>query len=326
MTDRLDTILAYDIYPDGAARAVTEVWPRPDPADGATWRWLHCDRSSPSFARWSDEHLPPPVRTALLLAETRPQGDLVADGLLVVLRGMNLNPGQEEEDMVAIRLWVGQRLVVSTRLRRIFALDTLRAEFEAGRGLPTPGALLARLADLLTAPIEETAGELEDQTDEMEEALFAAHSGQSAKDEIGLAPLARSVLKIRRHMAPQRDALTRIAGTDTPVTSAAERYELRAAAVRTTRVVEELDGIRDRLTSLRAHIDSIHAARIGRNGYVLSIVASVFLPLGFLTGLFGVNLGGIPGSGSPEGFFYLTGALVLIGAAVWAALRWMRWF
>jgi zinc transporter len=326
MTDTLDTILAFDIYPDGSARAVTEPWPRPEPATGESWRWLHCDRSAPSFARWSVDHLPPPVRSALLLAETRPQGDLVADGLLVVLRGMNLNPGQDEEDMVAIRLWVGQRLVVSTRLRRIFALDTLRAEFEAGRGLPSPGTFLARLADLLTVPIEETAGALEDSTDEMEEVLFGAHSDHATKDEIGLAPLARSVLKIRRHMAPQRDALNRIAATETAVTTAAERYELRAAAVRTTRVVEELDGIRDRLTSLRAHIDSIHAARIGRNGYVLSIVASVFLPLGFLTGLFGVNLGGIPGSGSPEGFFYLTGALALIGGAVWALLRWRRWF
>jgi zinc transporter len=78
--------------------------------------------------------------------------------------------------------------------------------------------------------------------------------------------------------------------------------------------------------SLRAHVDSIHAARIGRNGYVLSVVAAIFLPLGFLTGLFGVNLGGIPGSSSPTGFFLLSVALVLIGIALWAVLRWRRWF
>jgi zinc transporter len=326
MTAALDPILAFDIYADGTARAVDELRPRAEPAEGAIWRWLHCDRSSPSFARWSAEHLPAPVRAALLLAETRPQGDLMAEGLLVVLRGMNLNPGEDEEDMVAIRLWVGQRLVVSTRLRRIFALDTLRAGFEAGHGLPTPGALLARLADRLTAPIEETAGELEDKTDALEEALFEPDSDHLRDSETGLSRLARSVLKIRRHMAPQRDALHRIAGYDVPLIGTEERYMLRDVSSRTTRVVEELDGIRDRLMSLRAHIDSLHAARIGRNGYVLSIVASVFLPLGFLTGLFGVNLGGIPGSRSSVGFFYLTGALALIGVAVWALLRWRRWF
>lgn len=326
MTHILNTILARDIYPDGSARAVTDPWPRPEPAEGAVWRWLHCDRSSPSFAQWSAEHLPPPVRTALLLAETRPQGDLMAEGLMVVLRGMNLNPGEDEEDMVAIRLWVGPRLVVSTRLRRIIALDTLRTEFEAGRGLPAPGALLARLADRLTTPIESAADELEDQTDALEEALLDQTSNRLSADETGISRLARSVVKIRRHMAPQRDALNRIAANETPLIGPAERYELSALALRTTRVVEELDGMRDRLTSLRAHIDSVHAARIGRDGYVLSIVASVFLPLGFLTGLFGVNVGGIPGSDSPQGFFYLSAALVLIGVAVWALLRWRRWF
>ncbi len=326
MTETLNTILAFDILPDGTARPVTETWPKSEPAEGAAWRWLHCDRTSPSFMRWSAGHLPPPVREALLLAETRPQGDMVAGGLLVVLRGMNLNPGEDGEDMVAIRLWVGERIIVSTRLRRLIALDALRSEFEAGRGLPSPGALLARLGDRLTAPIEHAAGDLEDRTDALEEALFEPDSDGPGESETNVARIARSVLKIRRHMAPQRDALARIAGFETPLIGSAERYELRAVSLRTTRVVEELDGVRERLMSLRAHIDSIHSARIGRNGYVLSIVASVFLPLGFLTGLFGVNLGGIPGSDSSSGFIYLTAALILIGAAAWAILRWRRWF
>lgn len=326
MTETLTTILAFDILPDGTTRALTEAWPMPGPGEGAAWRWLHCDRTAPSFAAWSAAHLPPPVRAALMLAETRPQGDLVAGGLLVVLRGMNLNPGEDEEDMVAIRLWIGERLVVSTRLRRIIAFDTIRDDFLAGRGLPTPGALLARLADRMTAPIEEAASDLEERTDELEEALFEPDARAPGESETTVAQLARSVLKIRRHMAPQRDAMARLAGTETPLTGAAERYELRAVSLRTTRVVEELDGVRERLMSLRAHIDSIHAARSGRNGYVLSVVAAVFLPLGFLTGLFGVNLGGIPGSTSPAGFLYLSAALALIGVAVWTILRWRRWF
>lgn len=120
--------------------------------------------------------------------------------------------------------------------------------------------------------------------------------------------------------------MARLASLDTPLIGAAERYGLRGTSLRTTRVVEELDGVRERLMSLRAHLDSIHAARIGRNGYVLSVVAAIFLPLGFLTGLFGVNLGGIPGASSPGGFFLLSAALVLIGVALWGLFRWRRWF
>ena len=326
LTQTLTTILAFDILPDGTTRPVTEDWPAPAPAGDAVWRWLHCDRTTPAFAKWSAQYLPAPVREALLLAETRPQGDPMAEGLMVVLRGMNLNPGEDEEDMIAIRLWVGDKIVVSTRLRRIRALDALREEFEAGRGLPSPGALLARLADALTAPIEEAAGQLEDRTDALEEALFEPGGSDGDDPETEVALIARSVLKIRRHLAPQRDAMGRLASLDTPLIGSAERYELRGTSLRTTRVVEELDGVRERLMSLRAHLDSIHAARIGRNGYVLSVVAAIFLPLGFLTGLFGVNLGGIPGSSSSTGFFLLSAALVLIGIALWAVLRWRRWF
>lgn len=325
MTDTLTPILAYDIYPDRTARAVTEAWPCLEPAAGAAWRWLHCDRSAPAFARWSAELLPDPVRSALLLAETRPQGDLVAGGLLVVLRGMNLNPGEDGEDMVAIRLWVGERIVVSTRLRRIVALDALRGEFEAGNGLASTGALLAQLADILTGPIEETANDLEDSTDELEERLFDAKPDDLGVTETALARLARSILKIRRHMAPQRDAVNRIATLETPLIGPAERYALRAVALRTTRVVEELDGVRDRLASLRGLIDSLNAARLGRNSYALSIIAAVFLPLGFLTGLFGVNLGGMPGMDSPFGFIALTAGLLALGLGVLVLLLWRRW-
>lgn len=325
MTESLNPILAFDIFPEAESRPVTEAWPGGDPAAGALWRWIHCDRTTEAFARWSAGTLPAPVRDALLRAETRPQADLVANGLLVVLRGMNLNPGEDEEDMVAIRLWAAGHLVVSTRLRRIVALDGLRADFEAGHGLPSAGALLARLADLLTAPIEESANELEDRTDDIEEQLLDTRHDDLGAMGTSLARLARSVLKIRRHMAPQRDAMTRLAALDTPLIGAADRYALRGLAGRTTRVVEELDGVRERLTSLRGLIDSLTSARQVRNGYVLSIVAAVFLPLGFLTGLFGVNLGGIPGTDSPFGFLILTAALVAVGAAVWAALRWLRW-
>lgn len=86
-------IAAFDIRADGSAAPVEEPWPGPVPAGGAAWRWLHFDRSSESFALWADEHLPATVRQALLAAEARPRADLVEGGLLLTLRGVNLNPG-----------------------------------------------------------------------------------------------------------------------------------------------------------------------------------------------------------------------------------------
>ena len=97
------------------------------------------------------------------------------------------------------------------------------------------------------------------------------------------------------------------------------------AADRTTRIVEELDAARDRLSAMQDHMDTRQAARFGRNSYILSAIAALFLPLGFLTGLFGVNVAGMPGADSPMAFWQLTGVCVVIGIALWLFLRWKRW-
>jgi zinc transporter len=60
--------------------------------------------------------------------------------------------------------------------------------------------------------------------------------------------------------------------------------------------------------------------------YVLSLVAAIFLPLGLMTGLLGINVGGIPWAEDPAGFAAVTGLLVLIAVGLVSLLRWMRWF
>jgi zinc transporter len=61
--------------------------------------------------------------------------------------------------------------------------------------------------------------------------------------------------------------------------------------------------------------------------YLLSIMAAVFLPLDFVTGLLGVNLGGIPGQDNPLGFLELTIGLAFFAVfllAIFHRLQWLR--
>ncbi len=62
-----------------------------------------------------------------------------------------------------------------------------------------------------------------------------------------------------------------------------------------------------------------------RNSYVLSIVAAIFLPLGFLTGLFGVNIGGMPGTEAALAFWLLTSVSVVIGIALFLIFKFSKW-
>ena len=59
--------------------------------------------------------------------------------------------------------------------------------------------------------------------------------------------------------------------------------------------------------------------------FVLSILSAVFLPISFVTGLFGVNVGGMPGVDSPLAFALLVAGLIVATTAMLAIFRWRRW-
>ena len=89
--------------------------------------------------------------------------------------------------------------------------------------------------------------------------------------------------------------------------------------------VEELDSLQGRLTAINDHHSAQAAEAQNRNSYILSIVAAIFLPLGFITGLFGVNVAGMPGTDAAWAFAGLCLVSVVIGAALYGAFRWRGW-
>jgi zinc transporter len=64
--------------------------------------------------------------------------------------------------------------------------------------------------------------------------------------------------------------------------------------------------------------------QMNRNTYMLSVVAGVFLPLGLLTGLLGINVGGIPGTENPNAFVIVCVTMVVLAAAMWWFFRRFR--
>ena len=62
-----------------------------------------------------------------------------------------------------------------------------------------------------------------------------------------------------------------------------------------------------------------------RRMYVLSVVAAVFLPLSFLTGLLGMNVGGIPGTEDPYAFLESIAGMVVLGIVLLVFFRWKNW-
>lgn len=310
-----------DILPDGRAERAELNSPAPETG----YRWTHWQLDDPELAPWLERHLPPLAVQALTQSETRPRCLRLGGGIVVTLRGINLNPGEESDDMVSVRGWFTPTFVVTVRVRRVFVLDDLRQEVEAGAAPNSPFAFFATLAARMVQRIEGVSLALEDKVDALEERLFDGDSNTDPNSG-DLARLRRSAIRLRRYVGPQAIAVMEAGREIGRMGHTSLSAEIGETANRATRTVEELDAARDRLAALADHVDMRQASQQHRNGYILSIVAAIFLPLGFLTGLFGVNIAGMPGMAWPGAFWVLVAASLILGGALALIFRAMRWF
>lgn len=258
----------------------------------------------------------------LLTGETRPRALALAGGLLLVLRAVNLNPGADPEDMVAVRLWLDRGQVITSRRRRVLSVEDLADALKAGKGPSSPGSFLVYLIDRLTERIGVVVGQIEDEIDDIEVSI--------AEDEIAdlrtrLGDLRRQVAAIRRFLSPQRDALDRLYRQPGEFLSEREAQDLREETDRLTRHLEDLDLARERALVTQEELQNRIAQEQNQRVYLLSVVAAIFLPLTFVTGLLGMNVAGLPGTESPWSFAISAVTMFLLGVGLTLFFRRKRW-
>ena len=229
----------------------------------------------------------------------------------MILRGVNLNPGAEPEDMISARLWLEESKVVGVWLRPLMAVRDLFDAIERNQAPVSPGDLVAKLALRLADRAEPTVAMLNERIDALEEQVLA-EAGSVPRGQ--LADIRRTAIVLRRYMLPQRDALTTLEIEDLRWLAERDRSRIREAADRVTRLGEELDALRDRAQIVHDQIMDKRSELMNRQMLVLSVVAAIFLPLGLLTGLLGINVGGIPGADNPWAFLIVCAVLVLVAA------------
>ena len=238
-------VCAYELDGKGGGRQLE--WAEIDGRHprGATL-WIHLDGSAEESRRWIREGsgLPPLAADALLATETRPRVDRLPDGLIVVFRGVNLNPGANPEDMVALRLWVDGKRVITVRKRKLMAVQDLRDRMVAGVYPGGPGGLVTAIAAQLAWRMEPVISELSERVDELETEVLRSAAGELRTK---LAALRREIIGLRRFLSPQRDAMLRLQSESVSWLRDHDRFEIREAADRTTRYLEELDAARERV-------------------------------------------------------------------------------
>ena len=315
--------LAYLLDGNGGARTVDTneiaAW---TPQDGNLW--VHLNYNNSEEIKWLTDSsaLEPLVVEALLAEETRPRTTVIGDGLLIALRGVNLNPGADPEDMVSIRLWVDSTRIVTTRKRDLISVTDLINQFNTKKGPCNSAEFLVELVDRLIWRMSETVDQFEDRGAELEEMVLAVDSSSLRYE---LATLRRQAISIRRYLAPEREALSRLIIEKVSWLDDGSRLQLREVNDRLIRHIEDIDAVRERAAVTQEELQSRLSEQMNSRMYVLSVVAAIFLPLGFLTGLLGVNVGGIPGTDYPMAFLVFTGMLVVVVVLQVLLFRWKKW-
>ena len=307
-----DAVFAWLLDGQGGVKPLTDA----DSVSKENPCWLHLNYTHPDSAQWlaTTPLLPNLVRDALAGESLRPRVSRLGEGTLITLRCINGSTDERPDQLVAMRLYIDERMIVSTRQRKVLALDDVVSDLQEGSGPTDCGSWLVDICDALTDHASEFIEQLHDKIIDLEDNLLE----QEVPPRGFLALLRKQLIVMRRYMAPQRDVYARLASERLSWMTDDQRRRMQDIADRLGRGLDEIDGCIARTAVMTDEIAQMMQESLSRRTYTMSLMAMVFLPSTFLTGLFGVNLGGIPGGGSHLGFSLFCIMLVLlIGGVTW---------
>ena len=287
--------------------------------------WKHLELSDADSINWikQESGVTEIVADALLDQESRPRSMQIGDGVLIILRGINLNPGQQLEDMISVRVWLEGDRVISTSRRSLKSVESIGKAVESEQGPETAGEFLTLLVQSLSDHINDAIEQIEKSLEVVEDNL---DERAASRRNSPFSILRRQSARIRRYLAPQREALDRLSKITDSVFSLDDQANFREEANRLTLLLEDLELVRERTMVAQEEFLGILAHEQNARMLLLSIVAAIFLPLSFLTGLMGMNVAGLPGTENNGAFWFLVIMMLAISAVILALFRYKKWY
>ncbi|KTT75511.1 CorA family divalent cation transporter [Sphingomonas endophytica] len=290
----------------------------------APFLWVHLATNTAKAQAWlrDDAKLSPFTVDALTAAETRPRAEKIGQGAFVNMRGRTEEELDSTDMLASIRIWATKGRVITVSRKRLVALDTVVEQMTAGE-LRDPGDLIAAFAAAITTDLDPVVADLGDRLDDCEQGLRADRVFELRRI---VTRVRAEAITYRRFLSPQRVALERLAALPGDWLAEDDRAHLAAAADSAARMAEEVEAIRERAALMHEALTDLRAEQLDQRSLVIAMVAMVFLPLTFLTGLYGMNVKGLPYAEAPWAFDAIAGACALIaaGIVIWFARR--HWF
>ncbi|MDH3665030.1 MAG: zinc transporter ZntB, partial [Alphaproteobacteria bacterium] len=185
-----------------------------------------------------------------------------------------------------------------------------------------PSDFLVSLVDRLTSRMGPVIDDLDDRVDRLEDEVLTAQSA-SLRGQLSL--LRRQAIMLRRYLAPQREAITHLYMELTGWLDERQHGQLREIGDRTIRYLEDLEAARERAAVIQEELHNRLSDQMNKTMYLLTIVAAVLLPPSLITGIFGINVGGMPGVESGFGFTAVILSIIVLATVEIVLLRRLKW-
>jgi zinc transporter len=291
--------------------------------DGGTTEfiWLHFHDIPTVLEGWPLQHIQLPEAFGDTLREGSRSTRIthVYQTLIAVLNDVEYDFERKQPLKVAT-LWVnvGARCLLSVRSSPLRSVGQLRQAVEAGETFRSPMALLIHLlqeqADVLLG-IVRTAAQA---ANEVDETLL----GGRLPTRSGLAGIRRDLVRLRRLLAPEPAALFRLVNRPPHWVLEEDAQSLRESAEEFSLTLRDMAGLQERIKLLEEEIADRVAEHTNRSVLILTAVTVIALPVNLISGLLGMNIGGLPLKYDNHGFWIVAFiALLLTSLAAWLIFR-----
>jgi len=295
----------------------------PDNKQPVVWHHLkYTDKTARNWIKHKPE-LSDQARMTLLNSETRPRAQINENELLLCLRGINFNDTENPEDMISIRLWMNKQTIITSSNHGSQSVRNIRSEFEQNHGPKNAEQLLltlienlAKLTDDFVDDMDLKIDKAEDQIDDSKLTEFNPQMNQ----------LRRQIANIRRYLLPQKEAIDKLYRYKSNLFSESFYEQVFVYADKFMQLIENLDLMRERALMLQEHFMANISHQQNSRLYLLAIISMIFLPLTFLSGLFGMNVGGMPGLENNQAFWYIIFFSVSLTIVLLIWFKKSRWF
>ena len=291
------------------------------------WVWVDLSAPTPDEARiLPDVFNFHELAVEDALAEIHhPKVESYGNYLYLVLHGIDFREAEHCFKTQDVDFFLGEQFLVTVHPGISRTLNEMRGvcarnHRALGEG---PAALLHRIIDSMVDHYRPEVDRLSERLDALEEEIFERPDARLAKK---ILDFKADVSSLRRVVLPQRDAVARLARREFAIISEQLAYRYRDVHDHLVRLVDEAMFFQDRVTSLLdAHLSQV-SNQLNGVMKVLTIIATIFMPLTVIVGLWGMNvpLPHMPG-GDPAQFWWVVALMVGLGAGMLAYFRRRRW-